>query len=95
MRFDYPHTPRTDTEDDYHGQRIEDPYRWMEALDTPEIEAWIEAQNAVTKRYLASLPLRGPLGADHRALELSEGLTARHREPAALLSEEQGLQKQA
>ncbi len=62
MRFDYPQTPRTGTEDDYHGQRIEDPYRWMEALDTPEIKAWIEAQNALTNRYLASLPLRGPLG---------------------------------
>ena len=34
----------------------------MEALDTPEIKAWIEAQNALTNRYLASLPLRGPLG---------------------------------
>ena len=62
MRFDYPHTPRTGTEDDYHGQRIEDPYRWMEALDTPDIKAWIEAQNAVTNRYLGSLPLREPLG---------------------------------
>ena len=63
MRFDYPHTPRTGIEDDYHGHRIEDPYRWMEALETPEITAWIEAQNAVTSGYLASLPLREALRA--------------------------------
>ena len=30
----------------------------MEALEAPEIKAWIEAQNRVTSRYLASLPLR-------------------------------------
>ena len=63
MHFEYPHSLRTTTADDYHGHRIEDPYRWMEALDTPEVKAWIEAQNAVTDQYLASLPLRERLRA--------------------------------
>jgi prolyl oligopeptidase len=63
VHFDYPHTPRTETVDDYHGHRIEDPYRWMEALDTPDIKTWIDAQNAATDRYLESLPLREPLRA--------------------------------
>jgi prolyl oligopeptidase PreP (S9A serine peptidase family) len=63
VHFEYPHSLRTTTADDYHGHRIEDPYRWMEALDTPEVKAWIEAQNAVTDRYLASLPLRERLRA--------------------------------
>lgn len=63
MHFEYPYSLRTTTADDYHGHRIEDPYRWMEALETPEVKAWIEAQNAVTDRYLASLPLRERLRA--------------------------------
>ena len=58
MRLDYPDTPRGDVEDDYHGHRVDDPYRWMEALEAPEIKAWIDAQNRVTSRYLDSLPLR-------------------------------------
>ncbi len=58
MRLDYPDSPRGDVEDDYHGHRVDDPYRWMEALEAPEIRAWIDAQNRVTSRYLASLPLR-------------------------------------
>jgi prolyl oligopeptidase len=58
MPFEYPDSRRGDTEDDYHGHLVPDPYRWMEALDAPELKAWIDAQNRVTSNYLESLPLR-------------------------------------
>lgn len=51
----YPATRKVDTVTNYHGTRIPDPYRWMEALDHPEVIAWSKAQNAVTQPYLASL----------------------------------------
>jgi prolyl oligopeptidase len=54
----YPETTRGDVVDDYHGTRVADPYRWMENLDSPEVAAWIKAQNAVTFEYLERLPLR-------------------------------------
>ncbi len=51
----YPATRKVDTVTNYHGARVPDPYRWMEALDHPEVIAWSKAQNAITQPYLASL----------------------------------------
>ncbi|MEQ8786016.1 MAG: prolyl oligopeptidase family serine peptidase [Pirellulaceae bacterium] len=54
----YPETRRGDVVDDYHGTSIADPYRWLEDPDSPETEAWVEAQNKVTFGYLDRLPQR-------------------------------------
>ncbi|HET7571900.1 MAG TPA: prolyl oligopeptidase family serine peptidase [Gaiellaceae bacterium] len=44
---------------DLHGRSIPDPYRWLEAdADSPEVAAWIEAQNAYTESILAASPAR-------------------------------------
>jgi prolyl oligopeptidase len=48
----YPTARRSNVVDDYHGVRIEDPYRWLEDADDPETVAWVEAQNALTKSHL-------------------------------------------
>src|SRR5689334_12855983 len=54
----YPETKKGDVVDDYFGTKVADPYRWMESLDSPEVAAWITAQNEITERYLTQLPLR-------------------------------------
>jgi prolyl oligopeptidase len=54
----YPTTRRSNDADEFHGTRIEDPYRWLEDLDSPETAAWVAAQNAVTEAYLSTLPER-------------------------------------
>jgi prolyl oligopeptidase len=54
----YPVAHKGDVVDDYGGTKVADPYRWMEALDSKEVAAWVAASNAVTDPYLASLPLR-------------------------------------
>jgi prolyl oligopeptidase len=57
----YPPTTMGTVAEDYHGTKVPDPYRWMEDLDSPEVAAWIAAQNAVTEPYLAALPHRAHL----------------------------------
>src|SRR5688500_13577955 len=49
----YPATPTVDQVDDYHGEAVADPYRWLEDIDAPETRAWVEQQNAVTQEWLA------------------------------------------
>jgi len=59
--FKYPQPRKGDTSDNYFGTKIADPYRWMEDLNSPELKQWIDAENAVTFKYLDSLPVRDAL----------------------------------
>ena len=57
-RVQYPPTRTVDHVDSYHGTRIADPYRWLEAIDSNSVAEWVKSQNAVTIPYLAALPGR-------------------------------------
>ena len=61
MQIRYPETRKTDQADDYFGQKVADPYRWLEDDNSAETAAWVEAQNKVTFDYLAKIPAREPL----------------------------------
>ncbi|WP_228243614.1 prolyl oligopeptidase family protein [Porphyrobacter sp. GA68] len=56
----YPETFRGDVAEERFGERIEDPYRWLEddVRTNPQVAQWVEAQNAVTQEFLSSLPAR-------------------------------------
>src|SRR5436305_8219923 len=57
----YPATKKVDVVDDYFGTKVADPYRWLEDNDSPEVAAWVEAQNKVTFAYLDQIPYRAQL----------------------------------
>ncbi|MGH2402359.1 MAG: S9 family peptidase, partial [Candidatus Limnocylindria bacterium] len=57
-QFEYPTAPTGDQVDDYHGERIADPYRPLEDSDAPASREWIEAENVLTDRVLAEVPGR-------------------------------------
>jgi prolyl oligopeptidase len=57
----YPQPRKGDVVDDYFGTRIADPYRWMEDLNSAEVKQWVDAENAITAKYLDSLPVRDAL----------------------------------
>ena len=59
----YPTARKVDHIDEYHGTKVADPYRWLEELDSDETRAWIEAENAVTSKYLDAIPQLEPLKA--------------------------------
>jgi prolyl oligopeptidase len=56
--LEYPKTRRDETEDDIHGIEIQDPYRWLEEIDSDETRDWIEAQNRLTFGFLETIPER-------------------------------------
>jgi prolyl oligopeptidase len=58
---EYPAPIRGTVVDDYHGTRVEDPYRGLEDLDSPATRAWVGAEAQLTDRYLAKLKDRGRL----------------------------------
>jgi prolyl oligopeptidase len=41
---------------DLHGRRFDDPYAWLEQLDDPQTQAWIAAQEAMTRAVLVDVP---------------------------------------
>jgi prolyl oligopeptidase len=57
----YPATKKVDVVDDYFGTKVPDPYRWLEDDNSPEVAAWVEAQNKVTFAYLDKIPYRAQL----------------------------------
>ncbi len=57
--------------DDYHGTKVADPYRYMENLKDPEVQAWMKAQNDYTRAVLSRIPGRQQLLARIRELDQS------------------------
>lgn len=57
-----------------HGVRLADPYRWLEDERSPEVEAWVAAQDAYARGFLARLPRRPALSARARELFYSESM---------------------
>jgi prolyl oligopeptidase len=59
----YPFTAQVSVSDLYHGTRVSDPYRWLENLDSPAVQQWVAAQNAVSQPRLEGIPQRAWLKA--------------------------------
>ena len=56
----YPDTRRDDIVETLFGERVADPYRWLEndVRNDAEVAGWVERQNSVTDGYLETLPER-------------------------------------
>ncbi|MGZ3332961.1 MAG: prolyl oligopeptidase family serine peptidase [Gemmatimonadaceae bacterium] len=70
-----PPAPTRVVVDEYYGNKIEDPYRYMEDLQSPEVQAWFKTQNDYTRSVLARIPGRDELF--KRIKQLDEGASAR------------------
>jgi prolyl oligopeptidase len=51
----YPDAPRLDVVEDLHGQRVADPYRWLEDADDPRTKEWAAAQDDLFMAYRSGL----------------------------------------
>lgn len=57
----YPETRKIEQVDRYHGQRIADPYRWLEDDNSAATKAWVQAQNRLTDTYFKGVAQREPV----------------------------------
>lgn len=58
QKFNYPPVRVDNVVDDYFGTKVPDPYRWLEDPDSPETQAWVEAENKLTYGFINSIPAR-------------------------------------
>ena len=54
----YPQTRQGDVVDEYFGEKVPDPYRWLEDDMSDETAEWVKAQNKVTFGYLEQIKFR-------------------------------------
>ena len=54
----YPETKKENVVDNYHGIKVEDPYRWVEDDNSEQTKAWVAEQNKLTFDYLSKIPYR-------------------------------------
>ena len=54
----YPASQRGDVVEEQFGERIADPYRWLEndVRQDPAVRDWVTAQNAASSAFLISSP---------------------------------------
>ncbi len=57
----YPLARSVDTVDTYFGERVADPYRWLEDDNSDETAAWVRTENTVTLDYLSRIPFRAKI----------------------------------
>ncbi len=72
----YPPTRTTPTSEVLHGVTVRDPYRWLEDEKSPEVQAWMNAEDAFARKELAALPGRGALEARLKELLYVDSLGA-------------------
>lgn len=62
----YPVAPRGNAVDTYWGTAVADPFRPLENVDAPRTQAWLRAEDALTRGYLDALPYRTQIAAASR-----------------------------
>ncbi len=59
-RLAYPPARADAVTDTYFGTQVADPYRWLEADDSPEVKAWAAAETALARNFLQGRPEYAP-----------------------------------
>jgi prolyl oligopeptidase len=79
-RSPYPASRTGETADVLHGTTVMDAYRWLEDVKSPEVQAWMKAQDDLARKSLAALPGRDALAARLKELLYLDSLSApQHR----------------
>jgi prolyl oligopeptidase len=71
----YPPTRSEPVSDTLHGVQVKDPYRWLEEEKSPEVQAWMRAQDTLTRQQLSRIPGREALARRFRELFYTESIS--------------------
>ena len=76
----YPATRAGDDADALHGVTVKDPYRWLEDVKSPDVQAWMTAENDLARAELSKLPERDAIASRLKELYYIDAVSApRHR----------------
>ena len=64
-----PTAPVKEVVETYFGQKVVDPYRWMEETKSSEMVGWMKAQNDYTRAVLEKIPARPELAQRIKSLD--------------------------
>lgn len=76
----YPVTEKGNQVDEYFGEKVADPYRWLEDDLSTETKDWVVAENKVTFDYLDKIPFRTKLNKQLTELWNYEKISAPFKE---------------
>jgi prolyl oligopeptidase len=74
-----PLAERHATNEMLHGQKVLDPYRWLEDIKNPKTRAWLKNFDAYTRKALAELPKRNAISKRLEELSYLEAVSAPRR----------------
>jgi len=75
VRAEPPIAPVREVVENYFGTKVSDPYRYMENLESPTVQAWLKNQSSYARAILGAIP--GREGLLSRLRELDESAPAR------------------
>ena len=59
--LDYPPAAKRPVSETFHGVTVVDDYRWMEDVGAADVKAWVREENALTRKFLDSVPQRAAI----------------------------------
>ena len=71
-----PASPEGDVVDTVHGVAVPDPHRWLEDEKAPEVQAWVDAQDAYTRQVIGSVEGRDAVLARLKELAYVDSISA-------------------
>ena len=61
MNLTYPQAKTVDSTTNFFGTIVNDPFRWMETENDPDLKKWIEDENKLTEEFISKIPYRKDL----------------------------------
>src|SRR3989344_644419 len=73
-----PQTKKVSVIEKIHGKSVPDPYRWLEEVETNEVQNWLDEENTYARSILDNFPKRNELKKEFESLFREETIGVPH-----------------